>query len=132
MAFVLEELEIEERECMQEKYKMINPFTGKQPLYQYRVMDEENNMCLVAVASGRPVEEQVPNVYSFICEDGIFAINTLEKDGLGELHIKMEDISYHELQPCKRELYFAAIKDALVVYHQKSNREVFIQSDISE
>lgn len=131
MAFVLEKLEIEERECMQEKYKMINPFTGKPPLYQYRVMDEENNMCLVAVASGRPVEERVPNVYSFICEDGIFAINTLEKDGSGELHIEIEDISFGEFQHFKRERYLAAIKDALLVYHQRPYRKVFIQSEIS-
>lgn len=125
MAFVLEEFGLEQRECMQKEYKIMNPYTGKPPVYEYRVVDEENHMSLVAVATGRSME-RVPNVYAFISEDGVFSIKTLERDGMGELHIDIVDISYHELQACRREWYLEAIKEALVVYHGREYGKVVV------
>lgn len=116
MTFKLVRNEKEERERLQNKYKLKNPYDGTLVGFRYCVFDEEKKYCLVGIAAGRGREEQQPNVFAFISPKGIAYMYGYERCLSGETHWSIESIKIDGFYLGDKKKLYEKMKQALIAY----------------
>lgn len=116
MVFQYVRNEKEERERLEKKYNLKNPYVDTPVSFRYCSYNEDKTYCLVGVARGRGREEKQPDVFAFITPNGIAYLSGYKENVPGEAHWEIIDVSTKEVNCENREDLYELMKQALIAY----------------